>query len=313
MTKNTCLLTGILIVSGLLRAGAQSSSTADMYTSYQHYYSGLKFMPPGKSAMIQDLKDSTALLADEGSPAGNKIKLLPATTKALADEEIYARRKSSVFIVGKLQKTVNSTDPLSFALTGTAFALNADGICVTNYHVLKGIIVNDSPDAVKDSVYFIITWDKQLYFIEKILAYSQNNDLAVFKVNTNGNKLLPVPIGKPAEVGAAVYCISHPTGYFYYFSKGMVARNVTISARQTAAGYNPLGKPPIRMEITADYGVGSSGGPVLDKRGNLVGIISATMPLGSMIKDDTGNVTGHQQMVIKDTLPVSALLELLGN
>ncbi|SKD09756.1 Trypsin-like peptidase domain-containing protein [Chitinophaga ginsengisegetis] len=313
MKKSTFLLTGIIILGGLLPAVAQTSAASDIYTDYQHYFSDIKFGFPGKRAMMQDLKDSAALLTDETPPAGNKIKLLSATTKVLADEEIYARRKNSVFIVGKLQKAKDSTDALSFGLTGTAFALNPDGICVTNYHVLKSIIVNDNPEAAKDSVYFIIAHDKQVYFIEKILAYSQNNDLAIFKVNTNGTPLQPIPVGKPAEVGTAVYCISHPTGYFYYFSKGIVARNVTIGARQAAAGYNPLGKPPIRMEITADYGVGSSGGPVLDKRGNLIGIVSSTLPLGAVVKDDAGNVTGHQQMVIKDTLPVSALQELLGN
>jgi S1-C subfamily serine protease len=279
MKKSMHLLTGIIILSGLLPAAAQTAVATGMYTDYQHYFNELKFITPGKIATAQELKDGAALLTDEAPLADNNIRLLSANTKVLADEEIYARRKNSVFIVGKLPKTNNSTNGLSFALTGTAFALNPDGICVTNYHVLKSMIVNDDPEAMKDSLYFIIAYDKQVYFIDKILAYSLNNDLAIFKVNTNGQPLRPIPLGKPAEVGAAVYCISHPTGYFHYFSKGMVARNVTISAQQAAAGYNPNGKPPIRMEITADYGVGSSGGPVLDKRGNLVGIISATLPL----------------------------------
>lgn len=59
--------------------------------------------------------------------------------------------------------------------------------------------------------------------------------------------------------------------------------------------------------------IGSSGGPILDKCGNLVGVASSTTPVGAVIKDNTGNVTGHQQMVVKDAVPVSALWELLGH
>ncbi|WP_142683085.1 CBS domain-containing protein [Chitinophaga polysaccharea] len=67
------------------------------------------------------------------------------------------------------------------------------------------------------------------------------------------------------------------------------------------------------MEITADYGSGASGGPVLDKYGNPVGVISATTPLSAMVKDAAGNqVSGHVQMVIKSSIPVKALRELLG-
>jgi len=207
----------------------------------------------------------------------------------LKDEEIYAQRKNSVFLIGKLKKTKDTTGAISFDFTGTAFAISSDGVCVTNYHVLQDIIQRNDSTTGMDSVYFIETVDRKVYFVEKILAYSQNNDLAIFKVNTRGGKLRPLSPGKPAEVGAAVYCISHPQGNFYYFSKGIVARNVVISNQLAAEGmYRPAGKLPIRMEITADYGGGSSGGPILDKYGNLIGIVCSTRAVGKDTKNEEG-------------------------
>ena len=293
-------------------AGAQSTDTGDMYVDYKQYFqetltvfsSNHNFLAKN----IKELQDSSAQLIDEAAP-GINIKALPGNTKKMDDEDIFPKRKNSVFIVGKLLNHKPNLDA-SFELPGTAFAIDENGICVTNYHVLKGLIRRKEQENENDSLYFIMTTGKKIYFIDKVIAYSQNNDIAVFRVNTRGDKLQAVPFGKPAREGATVYCISHPLGIFYYLTKGIVARNVTVASEQAAAGYNPAGKPPIRMEITADYGVGSSGGPILDKYGNLIGMVSSTMPIGFLLQ--TGiNPTGHQQMVVKDAIPVKAIVELL--
>lgn len=293
----------------------QTAVSDDMYIDYMKLFGGLRTAmlsrngPAPRTANL--LQDSAALLADEASASRYDISTLPAGKKVLSDEDIYAKRKHCVFIIGKIMKANDTTREISFDLTGTAFAIAANGICVTNYHVLQDIIRKDTAKEQRDSVYFITTLDSKLYFIDEILAYSQNNDIVIFHVNTNGNKLDPVPLGRPAQVGATVYCISHPLGYFYYFSKGMVARNVSVGSQQAAAGYNPLGRRPIRMEITADYGIGSSGGPILDKYGNLVGIVSSTAPIMASSSVEDGSTVSQQQMVVKDTAPLKALSALL--
>jgi S1-C subfamily serine protease len=259
----------------------------------------------------KELHDNAGRLIEDTPPA-QPILISAGSQKVLSDEEIYAKRKNSVFILGKLFKKGDTPGDIRFDLTGTAFALTADGFCATNYHVLQNILRNNDPATDIDSVYFIITPDQKVYFIDEITAWSQNNDMAIFKVNTRGNQLTPIPFGNPACVGAATYCISHPVGYFYYFSKGIVARNVIIPPQQAAAGYNPAGKPPVRMEITAEYGIGSSGGPILDKYGNLIGVVSSTMPIGTNLKGAEDSTTVyHQQMVIRDVIPVIVLKELL--
>jgi hypothetical protein len=244
-----------------------NDTTDELYTDYQQYM-GDPFITALFSAKdetpktIRALQDSAANLSDEVMPE-NGTQTVPPGMKILNAEEVYTQRKKCVFLVGKLKKRSDTTGNIRYDFIGTAFAITGDGICVTNCHVLQDIIRKSDSAAAIDSTYFIETLDKKVYFIEKILAYSQNNDLAIFKVNTHGEKMQPLPLGKPARVGATVYCISNPQANFYYFTKGMVARNATIVNQLILEGrYDPTGKLPIRMEITADYGAGSSGGPV---------------------------------------------------
>ena len=310
MEKKCFAFIGAFILFEASAVMGQSNAPGDMYTDYNKYlndaWKGIRSGPHGPmNKTIKEIREKAALLMEEDSPAKN-VRAVSGRSKVLNDEDIFSQRENSVFILGKFYSCGNCTS-VQFDLIGTAFAIAEDGVCVTNYHVLKDIIRPTEKDI--DSVYFIMTADRKIRFIDGILAYSQNNDIVVFKVNTQGDKLSPIPLGKPARVGAPVFCISHPIGYFYYFSKGIVSRNVSIDSLQAAAGYSKNGSRPIRMEITADYGVGSSGGPILDKYGNLVGIVSSTTTLYGSQKDKDGNYA--PQLVIKDTSPVKALADLL--
>jgi serine protease Do len=294
----------------------QTAATEDIYVKYNAYYENLgKWLAESKSDLagmtLNKIKSDAALLkADEATDL--PVAIFSNNTQLLSEEMIFSKRKNGVLIIGKL----SSTDPgnsksTNFDLVGTAFAISADGTCVTNFHVLKNIIRPDAEEGKKDSVYFIITNDKKVYFINKVMAFSKNNDLAIFKVDMPEDSLHPIPFGKPANIGATVYCISHPLGHFYSFSKGIVARNASIDPATLGAAYDKNGRAPIRMEITADYAIGSSGGPILDRYGNLIGVVISTTPISYTGKDVMGNDISFVQMMVKETAPVKALTELL--
>jgi serine protease Do len=57
------------------------------------------------------------------------------------------------------------------------------------------------------------------------------------------------------------------------------------------------------MSITADFAQGSSGGPVLDRRGNVIGVVAATLSLY--------NSDNNLQMVSKEAIPVSRIRALI--
>lgn len=238
-----CLAACIWLPAGTIMG--QTATPEDMYVKYNAYYGNLgKWLAESKSDLagitLSKIKSGAALLkADEATEL--PVAILRNNSQLLNEQMIFSERKNGVLIIGKL----NSSQPgnpksKNFDLVGTAFAISADGTCVTNFHVLKNIIRPDAEEVNKDSVYFIITNDKKVYFMNKVIAFSQNNDLAVFKVDMHEDKFYPIPFGKPANVGASVYCISHPLGHFYSFSKGIVARNVSIDPATLGAAYDKM-------------------------------------------------------------------------
>ncbi|WP_346320570.1 trypsin-like peptidase domain-containing protein [Chitinophaga sp. YIM B06452] len=313
MFKRIGMIAGVLSCMAISAAG----QNPQMYIDYPQLFTVIlkkadSMLQTGfKPLTAADLEQMAAKLTDEAPPAGT-IRTAAPGARLLRDEDIYERRKNSVLVIGRIWRSADASKNLHIDFLGTAFPISENGVCVTNYHVFKDILGDKKNADHRDGMYCVTTLGGEIYFADRLLAYSQNNDLAVFGVATRGARLSPIPPGRPAQVGAPVYCISHPQGFFYYFSKGMVASNVTVSSQQTAVGYNPQGKPPIRMEITADYGIGSSGAPILDQYGNLAGVVSSTVPVVANVQGENGVVFSQQQMIVKLTTPVKALRDLLG-
>jgi S1-C subfamily serine protease len=63
------------------------------------------------------------------------------------------------------------------------------------------------------------------------------------------------------------------------------------------------------VSITADYARGSSGGPVLNDRGEVIGIVKSTQPIFYRMVEGKGE---NLQMVIKLCIPSAKLLKLIG-
>jgi S1-C subfamily serine protease len=104
-----------------------------------------------------------------------------------------------------------------------------------------------------------------------------------------------------APVGAPVFVMSHPDNRFYLLSAGFVARHVLW---RTEAGDEAF------MTITADFAKGSSGCPVLDERGAVVGIVNNTE---SIYYDDDGRKKQTDlQMVVKNATPSWAVQSMIG-
>jgi serine protease Do len=109
-----------------------------------------------------------------------------------------------------------------------------------------------------------------------------------------------VALGQAAPVGAKIDLISHPNQRFYTLTEGRVARYFMMQR----------GKMPVSaMSITADFGRGSSGGPVFNESGEVVGIAASTESLYYTEKDGEQK---NLQMVFKHCVPVSQLRELIG-
>lgn len=221
-------------------------------------------------------------------------------TRPLSGEEIYARCSDAVLMFGNYYK-YNDKGEMYAGVGASATALTPDGICMTNYHVMEALIKKDYheiKEVNEDSLYYVGTRQGKVYPIIRILGYSRAGDVAFFQVDTRGDKLSYLPLGKPLETGAEVSVISHPQQIFYMYGKGVVARNTTYGNRFPNTD---------RMEITADYAIGSSGAPILDKYGNLAGMVASTTNLYFDQEKKTS-----LQMVLKSTIPVSVIRRVLG-
>ncbi|MDD2587126.1 MAG: serine protease [Syntrophomonadaceae bacterium] len=141
-----------------------------------------------------------------------------------------------------------------FATTsqGTGFNLEPQGMIITNRHVVEGA----------SSVEVTFSDEKQYFSqdIEMIDGY----DLAVIRLNGNDRPSLPVANDQIVELGQTVTIIGNPRGF------------QRISARGEVKEYFKTETGMLVFSIAATIAPGSSGSPVLDEMGRLVGIIYAT-------------------------------------
>jgi S1-C subfamily serine protease len=211
-----------------------------------------------------------------------KAKLrLPKTSLATVQEA-----QKAVAVVGGVYKF--NMCPNWHVAPASGFFI-AEDLVVTNYHVV------DNPER---SGLAVRVFDGRLFMVEDVVAASERYDLAVLRLPKTGIK--PISLGLSAPVGAKIDLISHPNRKFYTLSEGRVARYFMTQRNRKAVS---------AMAITADFGKGSSGGPVLNEDGQVVGVAASTESLYYTEKDGEQK---NLQMVFKNCVPVSQLRELIG-
>lgn len=219
--------------------------------------------------------------------------------RKLSNEEVYRQVTRSTYVFGRYYRCPDCGNMHSMAMA-TAFALSDDGIMATNYHVIQSIFPQRGDSVQSDSAYFVTDIEGHTYVVTGILAYSRQNDLAVFQVDTRGQRLVPIPVGQTAPTGAHVSIVANPGDLYFEFTEGVVSRNRMDNGRRGTVH---------RMETTADYGVGASGGPIVDDCGNMVGMVSST---NTIYSNPDRNNHRDPQMVVKVSIPVSCMRQLLG-
>lgn len=198
-------------------------------------------------------------------------------------DDYYETQKGKTLIIARLWNQPDGQKNILYK--GSAFPITKDGICVTNHHIFRL-----HPDKMEDILYLVMDIDGNFYEIQEILAANFDDDLAIFKLK-DVKGMVPVSIGNNPKVGDEVHLISHPAANYYYYSKGNVTRSYLYQERRSK-----------RVSITADFSVGSSGAPVCDIHGNLLGVVTSTyyLPKG-----------GYPQVIVKEMSPVGNLNKLL--
>ncbi len=229
-----------------------------------------------------------------------------ACTDPLSLRDLYARRCSGVLMVLRIYKCPRCSN-WHADTEASGFLIRSDGLAVTCRHVIE----MDSSQKLDDVIIFGDAHGR-VYPVTGVLASSLPDDLALVQLDMRiadslepSQRPQPIPLRKDVEVGEPISIISHPDHNHYLLTHGIVSRIGTnyggISGDQKSLRSVPT---PI-LNVTAEFGAGSSGAPVFDEAGNAVGVVVSTLAISHGEKDS------KVQMVVRYCAPVSQLLKLI--
>ncbi|RPJ00960.1 MAG: serine protease, partial [Deltaproteobacteria bacterium] len=133
---------------------------------------------------------------------------------------------------------------------GSGFYANPEGDVITSRHVLDGA-----------SRAFVITSEGKRYAVKKVLAEDSEGDLIRVSLDLEGDKVRPLAVSPTyPEQGERVVVIGTPLGLEKTVSDGIV------SAVREVPGFGKI------IQITAPISPGSSGSPVVNMKGEVIGI-----------------------------------------
>ena len=197
---------------------------------------------------------------------------------------VDTRAEAATLVIGEFYRPANARE-MQFSVAAGAFIVTDSGACVTSLHVTKDRGSRGFCAMLRDG---------RVFPVREALAADPVNDLVILQLDLPPDVKLPtLPLASaPAPVGSPIVVMSHPDDRFYMLTAGIVARHTLWR--------DPAGDQSF-MTITADFAKGSSGCPVLDERGAVVGIVNNTESI--YYADDGHKKQTDLQMVVKNTTP----------
>lgn len=228
-------------------------------------------------------------------PPSEKVKIVSEESVVVS---IVEKITPSVVTVGIEQRVVSIDpfDPFSMFRSprgekreqdiGSGFIVLADGLIVTNRHVVSG-----------QGRYKVITNDGKKFDVEKIFR-DPANDIAILKINGSGLK--PVEMGDSSniKVGQLVVAVGTPLGEF----RGSVTKGIVSGLGRGITAGSPFEGYVERLDnvIQTDAAInpGNSGGPLVNSSGQVIGVATAV-------------ASGAEN--IGFAIPINVVKEALGN
>lgn len=140
---------------------------------------------------------------------------------------------------------------------GTGFVVSSDGLIATNLHV-----IGNTRQAT------VVMANGREYQDIEVVNYDEIYDLLLLRVSAKN--LLPLTLGDSSKikVGERVVAIGHPLGLGNTVSDGLVSAVRTISPKLTV------------LQVSAPISQGSSGGPLFNEAGEVIGISTLIVTQG---------------------------------
>ncbi len=243
---------------------------------------GVKLLEQGKTATLKTLKQQLTRKTCT-------LSLATPSTDSKAQDKLYQDSLESLLMVGNIYKCGRCTK--WHVDVSSSFIVSEDGAFVVNFHSFKN---------KKHHAMVAMTQKGEVLPVKEVLASNESDDLVICRLDVGERKFKPLALSTRAAVGSQVSVISHPSTRFFTMSAGRISRYYLERHKN--------GSKARRVAITADFAKGSSGGPLLNEFGNVVGIVASTNSVYYSSKD---GIPRNLQMVFKQCVPAESILALI--
>jgi len=195
----------------------------------------------------------STIQSETGEKSDRPSLLSPPPPTKLTTAQIAEKATPSVVIVE------NFNEDGEKAGQGSGYVFSGDGIIITNYHVVRGA----------KSLNVRIP-SQEPYRVDSVLGYEIDHDVAALQVTGSSLQALLTETMEEPKVGDRVVAIGAPLGLESTVSEGIV------SALRDAGTMHII-------QTTASISPGSSGGPLLNEYGKVVGLTTSTVRDGQSL------------------------------
>ncbi len=189
------------------------------------------------------------------TPAAAPSVAPSASDAPLSVAEVYQTLLPSVVRIETNGRTAGTS--MNQSATGTGVIANADGTILTALHVVEG------------AQQIRISYADGSSTTATVAAADSKQDIAMLTPAKLPETLVPAVLGGGAQVGDDVVAIGNPLGLTATTTSGVVSGLSRVMNRETGGDISGL------IQFDAAVNPGSSGGPLLNDRGQVIGIVIA--------------------------------------
>lgn len=219
---------------------------------------------------------------------------IPATISASGGD--YESICRTVVVVGAID-FCKDCKRSHMGTVSSGWIIDPRGYIMTNYHVLED---------KKAEELGVMTSDGAVFPVRAVLAADREGDAAIIQIDPQGAELVALPLASAARTGQPIRVIGHPDGRFYSLTEGIVSR---VFSEKTSDDKDQR----TWLTVTADYGGGSSGAPVLNVAGEVVGMVSSTATLLADNEEGKEPAAADVQMVFRDCVSIETMRRLIAD
>lgn len=245
-----------LIISGLIQTNSQQPTTNQ-----------------SEKIKITDEESATIKVVEKASPAVVSIVVTQEISRSVTEGsplEEFFQEEWPFFEFNIPQPQPTPQKEKQQVGRGTGFIISSDGLILTNKHVVYE----------KDADYSVITNEGKT-LPAKVLATDPFNDIAIMKVEAKNLPTLSLGDSDKIQIGQTVIAIGFALGEF----KNTVTKGVIsgVGRKITAGGGGRVEQLEDVIQTDAAINPGNSGGPLLNLKGEVIGINTAISLEGQLI------------------------------